>query len=241
MMPHCDPEALALAALGEELPPPDAEHLAGCDECQAEVRELTGLVSLAREAPAGLVPPPDRVWQGIQADLGLTASTQPDADTSSAPAETVVPLRPRSRLIGVAAIAATVGALVGGGVVWAALDRAAEPARETLIAQAVLEPLSEKVTKPGKAQVLDTPEGVVVRVDARGLPPGSGFYEAWLLDADAKKLVALGALPSGSVGTFTVPPGVHVADFPVVDISLEPYDGDPGHSHDSLLRGVLET
>jgi hypothetical protein len=42
------------------------------------------------------------------------------------------------------------------------------------------------------------------------------------------------------VGTFTVPPGVSIEEYPVVDISLEPYDGDPGHSHESLLRGTLE-
>lgn len=237
-MPHCDPEALALAALGEQLPPQESEHLASCDECQAEVRELTHLVSLAREAPAGLVPPPDRVWQGVQADLGLTGSATPPVEDSQV--AQAAPARIRGRLVGVAAVAAAVGALIGGGVVWGALDRAEAPRSETLVAQAVLKPLSAAVTTPGQAQVLDTADGLVVRVDARGLPPGSGFYEAWLLDADATKLVALGALPSGSVGTFTIPPGVRVADFPVVDISLEPYDGDPGHSHDSLLRGVLE-
>jgi anti-sigma-K factor RskA len=96
------------------------------------------------------------------------------------------------------------------------------------------------VTEPGKAQVLKSADGLVVRVDARGLPPSAGFHEVWLLDTDATKLVSLGALPSGSVGTFTIPPGVTVTDFPVVDISLEPYDGNPGHSHDSLLRGVLQ-
>ena len=73
--------------------------------------------------------------------------------------------------------------------------------------------------------MLETPDGLVVRVDARSLPPSSGFHEVWLLDADATKLVSLGALPSGSVGTFTIPPGVELAEFPVVDISLEPYDG----------------
>ncbi len=37
-----------------------------------------------------------------------------------------------------------------------------------------------------------------------------------------------------------MPPGLSIADFPVVDISLESYDGDPSHSKNSLMRGVLE-
>jgi hypothetical protein len=31
-----------------------------------------------------------------------------------------------------------------------------------------------------------------------------------------------------------------VADYPVIDISLESYDGDPSHSKHSLMRGELE-
>jgi hypothetical protein len=112
---------------------------------------------------------------------------------------------------------------------------------DTFVAQAVLAPLTDSVATPGEAEVLDSPDGQVVRVDARGLPANDGFYEVWLLDSGATKLVALGALPAGSVGTFTVPPGLSIADYPVVDISLESYDGDPSHSKNSLMRGVLET
>ncbi len=108
------------------------------------------------------------------------------------------------------------------------------------MAQAVLDSVGLAVSEPGKAQVLETSDGLSCGSTREVSLPPTGFHEVWLLDADATKLVSLGALPSGSVGTFTVPPGVSVADFPVVDVSLEPYDGDPGHSHDSLLRGVME-
>ena len=96
------------------------------------------------------------------------------------------------------------------------------------------------MAEPGEASVVDSPDGRVVRVDARALPDDDGFYEVWLLDSEATKLVALGALPAGSIGTFTVPPGLSLADYPVVDISLEDYDGDPTHSTNSLMRGTLE-
>lgn len=250
MMLHCEPETLALAALGEEIPAEDQMHLDACAQCLTEVTELVELVAIAREAPRGLPPVPASVWDGIRGELGLGEDGREGESAGSGPegrpgsSATVVDLdsrRSRRRMFTVAAVAATAGAIVGGSVVWSALDRSTQvEAPVQLVAQAVLNPLSSSVAEPGKAQVLDSPDGQVIRVDARSLPKDSGFHEVWLIDKDVTKLVALGALPSGSVGTFTIPPGVHIEDFPVVDISLEPYDGDPGHSHQSLMRGILE-
>jgi hypothetical protein len=141
-------------------------------------------------------------------------------------------------------VAAAAGALVGGAVVWSAVERGSGGtggADEQFVAQAVLAPLPDKpVTTPGEATVVESPDGQVVRVDARSLPASDGFYEVWLLDEGLTKLVALGALPAGSIGTFTIPPGLSVADYPVIDISLESYDGDPSHSKNSLMRGELQ-
>lgn len=139
------------------------------------------------------------------------------------------------------ALAAAVGAILGTGITALVTRPANQPATsDAVVAQAVLAPISAQATQPGTATASDGPDGLEVRVDARGLPALDGFYEVWLLDEDATRLFALGALPAGSVGTFTVPPGVSLSDFPVVDVSLEPYDGDPRHSHASLLRGTLE-
>ena len=63
-----------------------------------------------------------------------------------------------------------------------------------------------------------------------------GFDEVWLLDGDARGMVSLG--PAGSDGTYEIPGGVDLGDLPVVDVSVEPSDGDPGRSGDSLLRGT---
>ncbi|MGB7983228.1 MAG: anti-sigma factor [Candidatus Nanopelagicales bacterium] len=263
-MSHCDPSILALAALGEDIPSDESAHLYACEACLADVATLAEVVMIGREAPQELVEVPDAVWVGITRELSLVGA--PDGDASrpvvppapftsnpSAPAEPlsapqaeVIPLAPRRARRSswsVMAVAAAVGALVGGTVVWSAVDRgggASTGGQDVFLAQAVLEPLADTVSSPGEATVLDSPDGKVVRVDAGTLPPNDGFYEVWLLDADATKLVALGALPAGSVGTFTVPPGLSIADFPIVDISLETYDGDPSHSKNSLMRGVLE-
>jgi hypothetical protein len=259
-MSHCDPTTLALAALGEDIPSDEAAHLSGCEQCTSEAAELTELVTLGREAPEVLPEVPDHVWAGIQRELVL--ANAPDGSDRAAPSlaavpspapapvsenvSNVVPLESRRRsksMWAVAAMAAMAGAVVGGAVVSSAIDRGTggdAGGSETFLAQAVLDPLTDDVSSPGEAAVMDSPDGEVVRVDARSLPDNDGFYEVWLLDADATKLVALGALPAGSVGTFTVPPGLAIADFPVIDISLESYDGDPSHSKNSLMRGVLE-
>jgi hypothetical protein len=53
-------------------------------------------------------------------------------------------------------------------------------------------------------------------------------------------MVPVGVL-NGSTGRFTVPAGVNLTDYPVVDVSLEPLDGNPAHSGTSVLRGTLQS
>lgn len=254
-MSHSDPAALALAALGEPLTEAGGRHLDSCSTCSEEVAELADVVLLAREAPAELPPVPDRVWAGIRSELDqdLAATldeptpapvSTPAPETSTGPSRNAAaPASPARRSPwGRFALAAMAGAVVGGAVVWSAIDRGAAETdtADTFLAQAVLAPLDDSVAAAGEASVVTGEDGQVVRVDARSLPDNDGFYEVWLLNPDATKLVALGALPAGSIGTFTLPPGLSLEDFPVVDISLETYDGDPTHSTNSLMRGVLE-
>lgn len=258
-MQHCDPTTLALYALGEDIEPDERAHLESCEACLTDAAELAAVVSIGREAPERLEDPPEHVWSAVRAELGLInapdgSDAGPARVLAPVPVElageaagvgNVIPLAPRRRgLFTVAAVAAVAGAVVGGAVVWSALESGSGPGGQTtsevLVARAVLDPLQDSVTAPGEATVVDSADGQVIRVDATALPKREGFYEVWLLDADATKLVALGALPSGSVGTFTVPPGVSIEDYPVVDISLEADDGDPGHSHNSLMRGTIE-
>ena len=265
-MSHCDETTLALAALGEDIPADEAAHLHSCAQCTADVAELIEVVTLGREAPAELPEVPDHVWAGIRQELALAGAPDGSDDAHSnvrtmpAPAtlpadpgpgsgdSNVIPLdrrRNRGPGWGGLAVAAVASAVIGGAVVWSAVDRGGAgttDANEQFVAQAVLAPLPNKpVSSPGQATVMESTDGQVVRVDARSLPASDGFYEVWLLDEGLTKLVALGALPAGSVGTFTIPPGMSVADYPVVDISLESYDGDPSHSKNSLMRGELKT
>jgi Anti-sigma-K factor rskA len=71
---------------------------------------------------------------------------------------------------------------------------------------------------------------------------GADYLEAWLMNRDGSQIIALGALTRGDNGyngSFTVPTNLPLAQLDVADISAEHYDGNPGHSGLSILRGTL--
>jgi hypothetical protein len=231
---HLDPEVLALISLGERPGSPAdiaaAEaHLSTCGACRSEVDELSAVVRTARDSggTAPLVPAPDGVWEAVQAELA--------GDEVAAPAPVVPIARPRRRWLPLAA-AASVGLLLGAGVVYAA-SGSSEPEPQ-IIASTSLDPLEDSGAS-GSVRVVETATGARVDVDMSGLSEGPGFFEVWLLSSDASRLISLGVLDSSSSGSFAVPPGVSTADYPIVDVSLEPEDGDPAHSKNSLARGTL--
>jgi hypothetical protein len=62
------------------------------------------------------------------------------------------------------------------------------------------------------------------------------------MDASGTRLVPLGVLDGGDGdfhGTFALPEGVPLGVFGQVDVSAERWDGNPGHSTLSVLRGAL--
>ena len=60
----------------------------------------------------------------------------------------------------------------------------------------------------------------------------------WLLEPGSQRMVALGVVDGGSA-VLPVPAGVDLAAYSVVDVSVEPDDGDPAHSAVSVARGDL--
>nr|WP_205693244.1 anti-sigma factor [Cellulomonas sp. IC4_254] len=171
----------------------------------------------------------DDVVRGDAADGGATAGGPERAGADPAPARR----RRRRPWLAAAAAGLVVGGVAGGLAVSAAL----RPEAETVVAEVRLEALPGW-SASGDAQVEEDAEGrrtLVVRVtDA----DADGFREVWLLDAGATRLVSLGVL-DGDEGRFALPPGLDLAEFPVVDVSAEAFDGDPAHSGDSIVRGEL--
>ena len=77
---------------------------------------------------------------------------------------------------------------------------------------------------------------VAVALSAVEVPAGS-HLEVWLLDDPIEQLVSLGELSDDA--PHRLPPSVDLAVTPIVDISLEPDDGNPAHSGVSVVRGSL--
>ena len=240
-MQHPTEDDLTLLALGE--PVPDvAAHVRTCPDCEREVAALGATVATARRSDMReLAAPPAVVWQRIADELGLAAATDPgatpDQDRAVArPDEVVVPLRrtPWRRPLVAGAALLTAAAAVTAVLVGVSGPGTA-PAGEV---RAPLVALGETGAS-GEVVLADSARQRSLVVDTAGLPPADGFYEVWLLDLERDRMVALGVLDDSGRGRLTVPEGVRVGDYPEVDVSLEPDDGDPAHSGDSVLRGEL--
>jgi hypothetical protein len=246
---HCTPEQLALAALAEPLPAEDATHLAGCEQCRAEVASLKRSADLLAvpefAAPGPGSPPPPAVWSAIAAATGVSAAPRPDVvDAAAAPAPaavpaepaSVVPLRPRrSRLALLTAAAAIAGAVVGAGVV-ALIERDEGGAT---IAAVELDPI-EDADASGTASLIERDGDRVLQVDLDAPDLEDGYYELWLLDRDVQGMVPVGVVHSGR-NDVVLPSGLDLGEFPLVDVSVEPLDGNPAHSGVSVVRGELDT
>ena len=221
-MAHCNPQTIALIAIGEEPTADEALHLIACDECRTEWESLRAPADVARDlGDDELMAPPAHVWAAISEEI---------AEPSN-----VVPMRPRRGFAPWIAVAAVVG-LVVGGVAGAVLM--ARPAPSNVVASAPLEPLADySATGNASVEVVDGTE--MLSVDVSNLPATDGYFEVWLLAPDASSMIALGTLGPGETAMLPLPAGISLADYPVVDISVEPYDGDPAHSTDSVVRGTL--
>lgn len=224
-MSHLDPERLSLLAIGDPATVDERAHLDHCDECALELAELEYTVVVGRStAQLGeLESPPEEVWSGIREELGLRDTEAPTRAH-----------RGRTRLlVALAAGVALVLAVVG---VWSFVRPAPEPVP---LAAAVLDAFPGHPDAIGEAVVLQDADGSrEIRVTLDSSQPGDGFREVWLITADASALVSLGVL-EGDEATLPVPDDIDLHDYVLVDVSLEPSDGDPGHSGDSIVRGEL--
>lgn len=238
-MQHCDPDDLALAALGEpDLSPSDRAHLSACPTCSADFSSLRQVVGVARDSRGvELVDPPAEVWRTIDAALAPTEVVSlADRRSGSAP-----PGWTRWVPVGVAAaVGAVFGGLLTGAVT---IDRPGEAPPPQIVAEAQLAALPDGVETVGRGNAVfekDVDGDDLLVVNTSGLENPEGFYEVWLINPDTSGLIAVGTIGSGAQQvTFPVPAGIDPKEFSVVDISDEPLDGDPDHSKVSVLRGAL--
>ena len=241
-MTHVDLDDLADLVLDPDATPDSVrEHVESCPACTDKLAALFDVRRLASGEP--LVAPPARVREQVLAQVGelpdeVVLRPVPLQVAAPVPAEA----RPRRRVpVWAAGLAAGV-ALVGGlGLGRLTLDDAVTPGREApeaVVAAADLTAL-DSTDGRGVASVVESDDTITLRVRASELGAEDGFHEVWLINVDGKRMVALGVLADGDTGEFQVPRGTLDEGYLIVDISVEPDDGDPTHSGVSLARGEL--
>jgi len=190
-----------------------------------DARLATALRTLAPH-DSQLDEPPADLWDSIDTAISPPA---PHPRRSSTPHSRQLPAP------WLAAAAAVIALAVG------CLTVVARDGGDQLVAQAALS--SDGLTGApsgleGRAEVREQDGRRVLVVKPGSISPRSGEYlEVWLIDTAVNKMVSLGVV-AGS-GEFAIPDGLDVTEYPIVDISTEPFDGKPTHSGASLLRGKL--
>lgn len=227
---------------------PDAGSADGpADRGSAETPSTTTSAPADTSAPAGgphhgrhAAPAPSSDLAAVGAP-GSPAEPVPTGPSPSTAVDSgLAPVLPLRRRRGPWIAAAAAAGLVVGGAGGTLLAGSGDDGEEPpLVAQAALEPLPGW-DATGQAAVHRTSDGTrILVVDLEGAVDDDGYREVWLIDRDVDRMFSLGVL-EGTQGTFAVPEGIDLAEFPVVDISEEPFDGDPLHSGDSIIRGVLD-
>lgn len=236
-MNHPEVDELLDLVRGESVDEDVRRHVDRCAQCAGDVERTVRLDAAAgligRDPdPDGLVAPDPSVWDRIQAEID---SDGPGSVARSTGASRSVPV--------VAAAAAIVGVVLGGVGGYVLGDRDPSP-RDRPAVQART-PVADGTLTPVGQDVVSGDMTVGRRDGARSLTitfsqtlSGPGYLEAWLLDPLTNEMLGLGVLGAGG-GTVTVPLEADLTRFTTVDVSREPFDGDPAHSSDSIARGVL--
>jgi hypothetical protein len=184
----------------------------------AELAELRDLMARTRPDEIEWESPPPETWDRIAA--AVEASLRPTHRSGST----------RRRWFVGAAVAAAAATLVA---VTVAVIGGDEDDTTRVVSAVDLEPLGPSGS--GRAELVDRDGVLQLQLETEGLDAGDGYLELWLIDPTVTRLVSLGPLRDD--GIYDVPANVDPAEFPIVDVSVEPIDGDPTHGGDSVLRG----
>jgi len=238
---HCTDDDVVLIALGEAMTTEVTGHLRICAACADRVLDMRSVVEAARSGDADLQQPPRELWRRISDEALGDADPRPSARSASGvdAARSVVPLeRRRTRwTVLMASAAAVSGILLGGLATWLVVSWGGG-APETVASAQLVRPDSDAVM--GSATLQRTSAGMALAVQAPSLPaPDGGYYEVWMASPDTITMVAVGTINPGESAVFTLPSSMDMAAFPVVDISLEQFDGNTGHSSVSVARAIF--
>jgi hypothetical protein len=245
-MTHLDPELLAGVVLesSETLEPDQRQHLTECAECQAEVSAFQRVaVTLQRAERTPRAIPGPRVWERIAAQVAVDEPAVPGPpplplhavdEPAPAPRSKAGPTRPGRRTV---LLAAAVGLVVGIGSTVAVNQTSG---RSEIVSSTPLVALPGQ-NGSGTAELVRRRGVTELHVQVKASSPDQAYRELWLINTDGKRMYSVGVLPPSGAGTYPIPPQLSggLSGFTIVDVSIEPYDGNAEHSHNSLVRGSL--
>lgn len=216
-------------------------------EVEALLRSLTADDLVAPEAP------PASVWAGIEAELTRTGDLTTRRSTWTPAATDVRPVRSldehRARRGAgarpVLAAAAAVVLLVAGAVAVLAVrgDSAEVVATAALAWEDGFDELGADAA--ATAELVSTGDGYQLVLTDAALPgqlDEDADLELWLIAAlpdGSLDVQPVALVDAGAPGTYEVPAELDPDTYSIVDISIEPRDGDEAHSGRSILRGEL--
>ena len=208
------------------------------DRDQHDPDDMGEIERLLRELDVSdleLVAPPPEIWTGIdEAVRSDTVVAMPSASRRS----------PRRGWL--LAAAAVVVAVVATAVVLVVRDDDSEEVVATAVLThdaATFDPRGADAT--ATARLLERDGHYEIQLSGADLPTvPDDDLELWLIEPDAqgkpKDIAPISLIDSATPGVYSVPAGVDPSSHYVVDISIEPRDGDTAHSGQSILRGPLE-
>lgn len=208
-----------------------------------DVRAIEALLAELDVDDLELAAPPQEVWAGIERRTADDPVSQA-APAMAAPVSIYSRRRPGMRWVMATAAAAVL--VLAGVIVLANRGSQAEVLSSAVLTfdPTAFDPRGADAT--ATAELLERDGRFEIRLRDADLPSLAGDdLELWLIqpDADGNPLdVAPVALVKGSgSSTYQVPAGLDPDSHYVVDISIEPRDGDAGHSGHSILRGALRS
>ena len=241
-MEHCTPEQLALAALREPLPADDTAHLEACAECRRRSRACAAGGAARRprvRGPGCTVPPPPRSGRRSPRPP-VTAAPRPErvaADPAPAPEPTAPPTTssPSAR-------AGRAPGCSSRRLPWSVRPSEPAPSRSSRGTTTTARRLPPRRWTRWRTPTPPARPGWSSARTAPACSRSTSGHRARRrllrgLAARARRLRprAAGHHPGGH-HVFEIPAGLDLESSPV-DVSVEPLDGDPAHSGDSIVRG----